>query len=216
MVEMERALTKLYAEHDAEEAAIQEGEAFALQQPAGIQTAQQNLGQQQAVVRRNATRRQRLRTATNGGGHGPGHGTVYGSAEMNYGPRTCCYPHRDQANLSFGWCAVTAMGNYDFTKGGHLVLWDLKLTIEFPPGTTMLFPSAVLLHSNTEIGPDEDRYSMTQYSAGGLFRWVHHGCRTLDEYLSSLSPKELQEYERENEERWLEALRLYSKCDLTS
>lgn len=66
MVEMERALTKLYAEHDAEEAAIQEGEAFALQQPAGIQTAQQNLGQRQAVVRRNAMRRQRLKRRQTG------------------------------------------------------------------------------------------------------------------------------------------------------
>lgn len=157
---MERALAKLYEEHDAEEAVAQEEEAIAQQQH-GIQAAQQNLGRQRAVALRNATRRRRLRTATNGGGHGPGRGTVYGSSEMKRGPRTCCHPHQDQANLSFGWFAVTAMGNYDFTKGGHLVLWDLKLAIEFPPGTTMLFPSTILLHSNTEIGLEEDHYSMT-------------------------------------------------------
>lgn len=105
---------------------------------------------------------------------------------------------------------------FDYTKGGHLVLWDSKLAIQFPPGTTMLFPSAILLHSNTEIGIDEDRYSMTQYSAGGLFRWVHHGCRTLQEYLSSLTAKELQEYERDNSARWIEALRMYSTCKIVS
>lgn len=60
MAEMERALTKLYEEHNAEEAMAQEGEAIAPQQHAGIQAAQQNLGQQRAVARRNATRRQQL------------------------------------------------------------------------------------------------------------------------------------------------------------
>ncbi|KAJ7021722.1 hypothetical protein C8F04DRAFT_1273387 [Mycena alexandri] len=84
---------------------------------------------------------------------------------------------RDHGNLAFGWCAITALGNYDYTKGGHLILWDCKLILEFPPGTTILIPSAAIFHSNIPIGPGERRYPFTQYTAGGIFRWIEHGFR---------------------------------------
>jgi hypothetical protein len=101
--------------------------------------------------------------------------SVFAACTFNLGPRTVCFPHRDFANLSFGWCAITAIGDFDYTKGGHLILWDLKIVLEFPPGSTILIPSACLLHSNVEIAPGEQRMSMTQYSAGGLFRWASYG-----------------------------------------
>jgi len=85
------------------------------------------------------------------------------------GPRTVCEPHVDFANLPFGYCAITALGQYDFTKGGHLVLWECKLIIEFPPGATILIPLAIVKHSNISIGEKERRYSFTRYAAGGLF-----------------------------------------------
>ncbi|KAL0067314.1 hypothetical protein AAF712_005540 [Marasmius tenuissimus] len=107
--------------------------------------------------------------------------SVFASAAINFGPRTCTFKHRDIQNLPHGWCAVTAMGNYDYRKGGHLVLWDLKLVIQFPPGCTILLPSASLLHSNIPVQPGETRTSYTQYSAGALFRWVNHGGRNLTE-----------------------------------
>ena len=52
--------------------------------------------------------------------------------------------HTDPGNLLFGWCAITTLGNFDPTLGGHLVLWDLKLVIEFPLGSTILIPSVTL------------------------------------------------------------------------
>ncbi|KAL0567979.1 hypothetical protein V5O48_014013 [Marasmius crinis-equi] len=64
-----------------------------------------------------------------------------------------CLPHRDSKNLAFGWCAITVLGNYNWTKGGHLVLWDLKMVIEFPPGSTIYIPSALVCHFNTSIAP---------------------------------------------------------------
>ncbi|KAJ7156364.1 hypothetical protein C8R46DRAFT_1226585 [Mycena filopes] len=36
----------------------------------------------------------------------------------------CSIGHRDFANLAFGWCAITALGDYDFTKGGHVPARD--------------------------------------------------------------------------------------------
>jgi hypothetical protein len=63
---------------------------------------------------------------------------------FNFGPQTVTFDHRDSGNLAFGWCAITAFGNFDPTCGGHLVLWDMKLVIEFPPGSTILIPSAMM------------------------------------------------------------------------
>jgi hypothetical protein len=94
---------------------------------------------------------------------------------FNIGPRVCTTPHKDVMNLSWGWCAVTSLGHYNPKKGGHLVLWDLNLAVEFPPFSTILLPSAILTHSNTSIGSTERRSSITQYSASALFCWVAHG-----------------------------------------
>ncbi|KAJ7301490.1 hypothetical protein DFH08DRAFT_993725 [Mycena albidolilacea] len=90
--------------------------------------------------------------------------SAFAAATINFGPSTVTLPHIDALNLAWA--------------GGHLVLWDLRLIIRFPPGSTILIPSALLRHSNIGIGPNERRYSFTQYSAAGLFRWVDNGFRT--------------------------------------
>ncbi|KAL0565683.1 hypothetical protein V5O48_016337, partial [Marasmius crinis-equi] len=84
-------------------------------------------------------------------------------------------PHRDFKNLVFGMCMVYASGDYDYREGGHLILWDLGLVIEFPPGSFIFLPSALLEHSNVCIRDGERRSSMVLFSASGLFRWVHNG-----------------------------------------
>ncbi|KAI0669308.1 hypothetical protein C8Q78DRAFT_977900, partial [Trametes maxima] len=105
--------------------------------------------------------------------------SAFACATFNLGPQVVTVEHADSFNLPAGWCAIHAIGEFDPTRGGHLLLWDLKLMIEFPPGALILIPSALLRHSNTTIGPNETRYSFTQYSAGGLFRWVECGFQTL-------------------------------------
>jgi hypothetical protein len=130
---------------------------------------------------------------------------VFPSATYNLGPRTFCLPHFDFANLAFGWCSITALGAYDYKKGGHLILWGPQLIIEFPPGATILIPSAAMGHSNIAILQEERRYSMTQYAAGALFRWVDNSFRTN----SSLSESEKSRYEAEALNRWNDALDLF-------
>lgn len=139
--------------------------------------------------------------------------SVFASATVNFGPRTCTYEHRDCANLPYGWCAITALGVFDHKAGGHLVLWDLKIVIEFPAGATVLIPSATLRHSNTDIGPDEERLSFTQYTAGGLFRWVDQGFQPSSCFIHNLADEEREEVRKWLSERWTEGLSLFSTVD---
>jgi len=85
-----------------------------------------------------------------------------------------------------------------------MVIWDWKLIIEFPPGSTILLLSGVLKHSNTAISSNEVRYLFTQYSAGGLFRWVDNHFQTAEEYRKTLDAAQRQdsEYDRANAGRW--------------
>jgi hypothetical protein len=139
--------------------------------------------------------------------------SVFASATVNFGPRTLCFKHRDIANLPFGLCAITALGSFDPKRGGHLVLWECGLVIEFPAGSTVLIPSAVISHCNTAIGSNEHRYSFTQYSAGGLFRWVQHRFKLDDEYYSELTEEEVEEDKKRNASRWAEGLSMLSPLD---
>ena len=128
--------------------------------------------------------------------------SVFSATTYNLGPHTVCFPHKDFGNLAFGLCAVTALGRFDPTKGGHLVLWELGLVIEFPPGSTILLPSATITHSNTSISKGETRYSFTQYAAGGLFRWVDQGFQKATDFLASRTPEQLEELEEQKKGRW--------------
>lgn len=138
-------------------------------------------------------------------------GSVFACASMNFGPRVRSFMHRDPLNLPFGWCAITALGEFDSTKGGHLILWDLKLAIEFPPASTILIPSATLTHSNTAVyGSNESRLSLAQYTAGGIFRWVDNGCQTEGELRAS-DKKAYARMLELKETRWKMGLAMYSK-----
>ncbi|KAI0041140.1 hypothetical protein FA95DRAFT_1478318, partial [Auriscalpium vulgare] len=108
-----------------------------------------------------------------------------------------------------GWCAVTALGSYDHRCGGHLILWELGLVIEFPPGCTILLPSALITHGNTPIQENETRYSLTQYMAGALVRWHKYGFRTEDR-LAQEDPALKARLEREAASRAADALGLFS------
>ncbi|TFK18416.1 hypothetical protein FA15DRAFT_565693, partial [Coprinopsis marcescibilis] len=104
--------------------------------------------------------------------------SVFPRAAFNLGTQVCTVDHRDCMNCPFGWCTIHALGNFNHRKGGHLVLPDLKLVIEFPSGSVVLMPSATLTHSNTKVLKGQTRFSFTQYCPGGLFRFVDNDFQT--------------------------------------
>ncbi|KAG6849652.1 hypothetical protein H0H93_006573, partial [Arthromyces matolae] len=138
--------------------------------------------------------------------------SIFPSATFNFGPNVWTYRHRDVMNCPFGWCAVQALGRFDPTKGGHLILWDLELFIEFPPGCLILLPSACISHSNTPVQSGDVRASFTQYAGGGLFRYVDHGFQTAKKFQQD-DPVGYQDACDANSSRWQRGLQLFSQID---
>ncbi|KIY48272.1 hypothetical protein FISHEDRAFT_43656 [Fistulina hepatica ATCC 64428] len=139
--------------------------------------------------------------------------SVWAAVAFNFGPQTVTYRHRDSHNIPYGWCAITALGTFNYLLGGHLVLWDLKLVIQFPPGSTILLPSAIVEHSNTSIGLHETRYSITQFSAGGLFRWVDQGFQSQGRFFETLNKQEHDAYMAGRTHHWANGLKYFSTLD---
>ncbi|KAJ7258331.1 hypothetical protein C8J57DRAFT_1516229 [Mycena rebaudengoi] len=48
--------------------------------------------------------------------------SIWSACTFNMGPKTCALGHRDFSNLASGWCSIMALGYFDYTKGGHLIL----------------------------------------------------------------------------------------------
>ncbi|KAJ8090753.1 hypothetical protein PM082_018319 [Marasmius tenuissimus] len=103
---------------------------------------------------------------------------VFAAAAFNFGGKVCTFKHWDHLNWAFGWCAITALGYFVHTKSACLILWELKLVINFPSGSTVLIPSAVITHSNTQIAEGDECTSFTQYTASAIFRWADNGGMT--------------------------------------
>ncbi|KAJ3980561.1 hypothetical protein F5890DRAFT_1419370 [Lentinula detonsa] len=118
--------------------------------------------------------------------------------------------HHDAHNLLFGECAVWNGGSFDYKKGGHLVIWDLKLVIEFPPGCIAFLPSAMFAHSNTSISKQDKRHSMTFFSASGLFRWRHNNYMSDKDFMAGASRAERQSWDEHRDNLWQTGLDLLS------
>ncbi|KAJ3711175.1 hypothetical protein C8R42DRAFT_728789 [Lentinula raphanica] len=138
-------------------------------------------------------------------------GSVFNGCTANFGPNTWTYIHRDTRNAP-GACAITAGGNFDSTKGGQLVVWDLRLIFDFPAGSTILLPSALFRHSNIPVRDGEQRVSFTQYTAGGIHRWLEYGGRT-EEAFEIEDPEGYRKMLDERKGRWRKALEVFSTYD---
>ncbi|KAJ7745014.1 hypothetical protein DFH07DRAFT_776918 [Mycena maculata] len=93
-------------------------------------------------------------------------GSIFSCSAFNFSTNVWTFKHRNVLNLTFGWCAIQALGEFDATEGGHLVLWDLKLVVEFPHGALILIPSATIAHSNVPVQAGKQRLSFTQFTPG--------------------------------------------------
>lgn len=103
--------------------------------------------------------------------------TIFAASTVNAGPEAVCGNHRDYPNLIYGLCLNIVGGKFRGDKGGHLILHELKVFVRLKPGRMILFPSAAISHENIPIQPGETRFSITAYSAGGLWRYADQGMK---------------------------------------
>lgn len=113
--------------------------------------------------------------------------SILPSAAFNLGNQVVTKKHVDCQNCPFGWCTITALGEFDASRGGHIILWDLEKIIEFPAGACICLPSALITHSNIPTAEGETRMSFTQYCNGEIFRHIENGFRT-DKNLGNSDP----------------------------
>lgn len=135
---------------------------------------------------------------------------VYPATSINVGPQVVTVEHFDSANLSNAWLALTSLGTFDYTKGGHLIMRSLGVVIQFPPGCTILFPSSVVQHGNVPVQPGEKRMSITQYVSGHLIRWIDYGFRDEEKYLR-YGGKQAKEVFKRRPVAWQDSIKKYSK-----
>ncbi|KAJ7149013.1 hypothetical protein C8R43DRAFT_1128776 [Mycena crocata] len=113
--------------------------------------------------------------------------SVFSCAAFNLGPRVWTFRHRDVLNVPFGWCAIQAAGRFNPKK-------------------------ATLSHSNVPVRAGEERLSFTQFTAGGLMRFVDNGFRTQAE-LEQEDPAEYARMMALKASRWEMGLGLLSTSD---
>ncbi|PBK71036.1 hypothetical protein ARMSODRAFT_862071, partial [Armillaria solidipes] len=101
--------------------------------------------------------------------------SIFPCATFNIGDRVRMYKHRDSLNCPFGWCIITALGRFNPNRGGHIILWETKMVVEFPHASTILIPSATITHSNVPVADGDLCTSFTQFCSGNLFRYVDNG-----------------------------------------
>ncbi|GJE85266.1 hypothetical protein PsYK624_013450 [Phanerochaete sordida] len=143
----------------------------------------------------------------------PFDGAIWANRTVSTTKKCTSVMHRDHNNLAFGWCAIQPVGQFDPKAGGHLILEEFGIVVEFPVGTTILLPSAVVTHGNTCIQEHETRKSLVSYSSGGLFRWVQYGFRSWKTFEKEEPDEAALEWAKRKEERPQFALSLFSTLD---
>lgn len=138
----------------------------------------------------------------------------FAAMTANFGPQTVCRSHRDLKNLAYGLCTIMVLGDFDYRRGGHLILHEFKLVIEMRPGDIIFIPSAIVTHENIPVGENETRQSLVFYSAGGLFRWTAAGCRSHKTWAASKDADAYKQHQKDGEARWRNGWNLFSKVSL--
>lgn len=124
------------------------------------------------------------------------------ASTINTGESVVCKPHRDASNDAAGICLDYVDGDYDVHQGGHLILHEARRIVKLRLGGIILFPSAIITHENLPLRPDETRFSITGYIAGGLRRYLAAGGKTLTEWRRA-DPLAAATHDQQGQGRWI-------------
>jgi hypothetical protein len=83
-------------------------------------------------------------------------------------------PRRDTDDHPSSFRALTAVGHYDSGQG-DLVLWRERTVVEFPPGSTFLFPAGLVHYSFSAVEKPGRQMLISQSCSAGLHGYVENG-----------------------------------------
>ncbi|KAJ6462539.1 hypothetical protein C8R45DRAFT_841518, partial [Mycena sanguinolenta] len=106
----------------------------------------------------------------------PFRNSVFTTAEISFGDATASTTKNLDAAFDT-MEAVTSIGSYDHTTGGHILFEDDGGMIELPPGTTVLFAGGAKRHKFAPVGKLENRFLFRQFCSAGVLRWIENGGR---------------------------------------
>ena len=125
------------------------------------------------------------------------------------GPGTTPQRNSTALNHPFGWSATQALGQFDPTKGGQLVFWELHLVVQFPPGALVLHPARMITITTTPVNEGETRTSITQYMPASLLQYVESAFRSAKElktYNAEINPEDI----KSGPDKWRMGLNLFT------
>ncbi|KAJ7455963.1 hypothetical protein B0H11DRAFT_1620996, partial [Mycena galericulata] len=80
-------------------------------------------------------------------------------------------PRRDLGDHPAAFRAITALGQYLHTEGA-LILWTHRVVVEFPPGSSFIFPAALVRYSFTSVEKPGWQMLVSQSCSAGLHGYV--------------------------------------------
>ncbi|KAJ7132742.1 hypothetical protein C8R43DRAFT_1133312 [Mycena crocata] len=128
---------------------------------------------------------------------------VFAACTFNFGPSTVTLPHVDAANLAWGWCCITALGNFNPDLGGHLNPVGPQPRHSIPSRLDNNDPLSAFTTLERLRPTRRDPilvYAVT--TAGGLFRWVYNGHCSDKDFNARASSLQLKEREADRAVRW--------------
>ncbi|KAK7019005.1 hypothetical protein R3P38DRAFT_3200302 [Favolaschia claudopus] len=72
------------------------------------------------------------------------------------------------------WAVLTAIGDYRYTQGGHVIFWEFGIVVQFPPGACILLPPGLVRYSFVEVPDHQSRHSILQWAGSGIERYLHN------------------------------------------
>ena len=137
---------------------------------------------------------------------------MFSTTAFDLGPGVA--PQKNHTALShpYGWSATQALGQFDSTKGGQFIFWELRLIVQFPAGSLVLHPAGLITVSTTPVNEGETRTSITQYMPASLFQYVESGFRSAKE-LKMHNAAVNQEDLKTGADKWRMGLDLFTTLD---
>ncbi|KAJ7152744.1 hypothetical protein C8R43DRAFT_886147, partial [Mycena crocata] len=127
--------------------------------------------------------------------------------------RFCDVPSISQKNIDSDFVtmeAITAVGTYD-KKRGQLILYDDEGAVEFPPGSTALFPTGTKRFSFAPVAAHETRYLFRQFCHASVLRWLEKDGQGDTEFEGFASAEEMEAWQARRSARGANAIKYFSK-----